>query len=498
LFVLAGLSGLSIGLIPILFFQYIPPLHLTFMAAILFGYAAGGIGVAASPAIEAIWSLCILLPTGYAFGIVSPEQAMTVQILLLSFIGFLVFVANAAKNLMVDSIVIRQERDTLVTELEQKNTKLGEALVRVEESAQTRARVLAAASHDLRQPLHALSIYSAVLAANPAPATLREVGHSIDQIVRALGHLLNGLLDLSRLSVGYYTPDKRAFALDKTVQDICTEFETPAAAKQLAFIRKLQPVRIHGDQTAVGRIVRNLLDNAIKYTDRGQIHVATGIESGSAIVSISDTGKGIPVAEQSRVFEEFYQIDNPGRDRSKGVGLGLTLVQRLSELIEAELSLESEVGRGTHFRIRFPDAVLETPLVADSDANAIERVPLDDKRIYLVDDEIDILKSMSTLLKVWGVVPLTAETPSAAELLFIQNGVPDLLIVDLRLGNAEHGAQLARRMQLVYGGFPVLVMTGETSSEALRQANEQAYLMLQKPIAQEDLHAAISALLGPV
>jgi signal transduction histidine kinase len=492
--VLAGFSGLSLGLLAIVAFKYVPPMQITFMAAILFGYAAGGIGVAASPAIETTWSLSILLPAGYAYGALTPEQATAVWLLLLCFSGFLVFVANAAKNLLVQSIIIRHERDALVMDLERKNSQVREALTKVEQSAESRARVLAAASHDLRQPLHALSIYSAVLAANPAPETLQEVGHSVDKIVRSLGNLLNGLLDLSRLSVGYYVPDKRSFSLDKAVHDVCAEYQGPSTKKELTFVLDLQPTRIHSDPLAVSRIARNLLDNAVKYTELGQIRVETRVEGLRALLCVTDTGKGIPLSEQKRVFEEFYQIDNPGRDRGRGVGLGLAIVQRLCELIGADISLDSEPGRGSSFVVSFPDLVEEPGYVAEAKEPAKQAV-LNGKRVYVVDDERDILNSMGTLLRVWGMVVSTAGSAQAAESLFIQDGLPNLLLVDLRLGEAEHGALFARRMQMVYGDFPVLVMTGETSSDALRQANEQAYPLLQKPIAQEMLRSAINNLL---
>jgi CheY-like chemotaxis protein len=155
----------------------------------------------------------------------------------------------------------------------------------------------------------------------------------------------------------------------------------------------------------------------------------------------------------------FYQLDNPGCDRSRGVGLGLAIVQRLCELIGATVVVESVVGDGTCFRVSMPA----------------------------------VRKSMRSLLGVWGVSVMTAESPSAADLLFEQHGPPDLMIVDLRLGEEEHGARVADRLQQTYGQFPVLIITGETSSEALRQANERSYTLLQKPIASEVLRRAIVA-----
>ena len=214
--------------------------------------------------------------------------------------------------------------------------------------AQARARVLAAASHDLRQPLHALSVYSAVLASKPAPDLLNEVSANIDQIVRSLGNLLNGLLDLSRLSAGYYVPEHQEVDLERLIAGVCNEFQHPAGQKSLAVIQELDPVRVLGDPVAIGRITRNLIDNAIKYTEQGNVRVALHTElagdASLAVLTVTDTGKGIPASEHSRIFEEFYQLDNPGRDRSRGVGLGLAIVQRLCELIGAQISVVSVVG----------------------------------------------------------------------------------------------------------------------------------------------------------
>jgi CheY-like chemotaxis protein/anti-sigma regulatory factor (Ser/Thr protein kinase) len=341
-----------------------------------------------------------------------------------------------------------------------------------------------------------LSVYSAVLAAHPAPETLSEVSQNIDQIVRSLGSLLNGLLDLSRLSAGYYVPEQQSLSLERLVADVCAEYQRAAAHKGLALLSNLSSIRLMGDALAISRIVRNLIDNALKYTERGEVRVATHLEyrgeASFAVLSVTDTGKGIPAEEQSRIFEEFYQLDNPGRDRSKGVGLGLAIVQRLCELIGATVVVESVVGDGTCFRVSMP-AILAEALPGEGPPTSAAEVSLEHKRVYVVDDELDIRKSMRSLLGVWGVSVMTAESPSAADLLFEQHGPPDLMIVDLRLGEEEHGARVADRLQQTYGQFPVLIITGETSSEALRQANERSYTLLQKPIASEVLRRAIVA-----
>jgi two-component system, sensor histidine kinase len=498
---LAATAGGTIGVGAVILLPHLPILHQALFGATLFAIPAAGVAVSQSSRyIFAAYAISILLPAAVTWGMLHGSQALGVGALVSLFCAVLILVAADGEKLLLRSVVIRHERDRLVRDLEARNVDVGAAMARAEQSAQARARVLAAASHDLRQPLHALSVYSAVLAARPAPEILNEVSQNIDQIVRALGSLLNGLLDLSRLSAGYYVPTHQSLALERLIADVSAEYEGPAAQKSLSLRHDLVPIRLSGDALAISRIVRNLIDNAIKYTDVGGVHVTTHLEivdqAQVAVLRVSDTGKGIPVAEQGRIFEEFYQLDNPGRDRSRGVGLGLAIVQRLCELIGATVSVESAEG-GTCFSVRMP-AIHTEAVIAEPAELPVAEKSLQGKRVYVVDDEMDILKSMNTLLCIWGVDAFTADSPRAANGIFEQHGPPDLLIVDLRLGEGENGAQLADRLQRVYGDFPVLITTGETSSDALLQANARGYALLQKPIAPEGLRGAIAeAMLAP-
>ena len=495
--VLAALAGGAIGLGAILFLPESSVVQRATLGFLLTGIPAAGVAVSqSSKYIIGSYALSILVPAGHIWGVIYPDQAAAMGILPLLYSGVLMLVAADGEKLVLRSIIIRHERDRVVKDLEQRNADVRDAMAKAEQSAQARARVLAAASHDLRQPLQALSVYSAILAANPTPETLREVGRDIDQIVRSLGSLLGGLLDLSRLSSGHYVPDKKIFALDEIVDGICHEMKSLASAKGLALIRTIAPMRLRGDAVAAGRITRNLLDNAIKYTDAGELRIETAIEGELAVLSITDSGRGIPQSEHNKIFEEFYQLDNPGRDRTRGVGLGLTIVQRLCELLEAKVTVDSAPGRGARFSVAFPGLINHSPSadsIDDSPDAARSSAALVGKRVYVVDDEIDIRKNMCALLEMWGMTVWTAASPAEANVLFNDCGRPDVLIADLRLGSGEHGAAMAERLRHAFGPFPVLIITGETVSDALRQANEDGYVVLQKPIAPEALHEAINA-----
>jgi two-component system, sensor histidine kinase len=494
---LAVAAGGAVGVGAIFFLPRLPILDQALLGAILFAMPAAGVVVSQSSRyIVAAYALSMLIPACATWMILHPSQALALAGLMILYCVVIILAAADCDRLLLRSVMIRNERDRLIRDLEQRNIEVRAAMGAAEQSAQARARVLAAASHDLRQPLHALSVYTAVLAANPAPEALREVATNIDQIVRSLGSLLHGLLDLSRLSAGHYVLERRTLSLDKVIGGVCAEFERAAAAQGLALTVDIAPAQTTGDPLAIARIARNLLDNALKYTERGSIKVSVRLDGKGAersvVLTIEDTGKGIPASEHSRIFEEFYQLDNPGRDRSKGVGLGLTIVQRLCELSGAQVSVHSEPGQGTCFRVEFP-AVTNTAEPREANAEARAYVSLQGVRVCLVDDEMDILKSMGHLLKAWGMESFTTDSAAGAEQIFRERGKPDLLITDLRLGKGEHGAELATRMRKQFGNFPVLVITGETTSASLQEASERGFKLLQKPVVAETLREAIVA-----
>jgi len=495
LILLAACTAASIGLAATVFIPYMPLADQALMMIIFFTLPAAGVSVAvSSQQILAAYAFFILVPAATSWGLQYPSQITTVAGLTALYWWFIISVASDGEQLLRRSIEIRCERDRMVRDLERRNLEVREAVNKAEHSSQARARVLAAASHDLRQPLHALSVYSAVLNSNPSVETLPKVASNIDRLVRVLGGLLHGLLDLSRLSTDYYVPEKQRVSLERLVGEVCNEFEADAKNKNLSLIRALQPIQLHDDPVAIARIARNLLDNALKYTDQGEIWVLTRLKDHQALLIIEDTGRGIPADEQNRIFEEFYQLDNPGRDHEKGVGLGLAIVHRLCELIGASITLHSAPGKGARFTVAFPS--IATDSIPKNAPDSIDSSVLKDKLIFVIDDEIDILDSMNTLLQSWALRIKTAQSAQNLETLFEQYGKPNLLIADLRLNGDEQGATLAKRLRQLHGDFQVLIVTGETVSDELQQANAEGYPIMQKPLACDELFGVICTILN--
>lgn len=488
-------AGGAVGIGAACCFPRLPIFDQAMLGVVLFAMPAAGVAVSQSSRyIVAAYSLSILIPAAASWMIVHPDEAIASGGLVALYCSLVILVAVESDQLLLRSVIIRHERDRLVRDLESRNADVGAAMQRAEQAAQSRARVLATASHDLRQPLHALSIYSAVLAANPEPDQLREVGANIDQIVRSLGSLLHGLLDLSRLTAGHFVPDCKQMALDEVVAAVCAEYERTALGKGLQLYTDIEAVRLFGDPVAIGRIVRNLVDNAIKYTEHGSVTVSVRLQDEGdapvATISVADTGVGIPAGEETRIFEEFYQLANPGRDRSKGVGLGLAIVKRLCELIEAEISVSSAPGKGSDVRVKIRGVLTDTERAAPA-LEWNEGDDLSGRSVYLIDDEVDILRSTQQLLATWGMHVATAESAAAAEQLFARSQRPDVLITDLRLRSGENGADLARRLQQRFPGLPTLIITGEVSATAIRQVTELGAVLLYKPLTAEALRRAI-------
>lgn len=503
---LAILAGLEAGVMAPLFTPYLDALNQTFLTFMLVAFPALGLAVSIAPRYMAgLYGAAILIPTSATWVVLHPQHLLASIVTTIAYILALLFATNESEKLLARSIAIRRERDQVVRDLERSNAEVNAAAARAEAAALARTRVLAAASHDLRQPLHALSIYSAILVANPTPATLGEVANHIDQIVRSLGALLHGLLDLSQLSSSHYVPNRQRFALDVLLAGVCTEFESAAANKGLFLVRDLRSTTLDGDPMALVRIARNLIENAIKYTRRGGLIVRLRHDGQIATLTVEDTGEGIDSEEHERIFEEFYQLGNKGRDPSQGVGLGLAIVERLVSLIGARISLDSRLGEGSRFEVRVPGVSATPPSAAAidvtdaTDAPAVAFVPLDkvaaQQRIYLVDDESSIVRSMTVLMNSWNFEVHSAEDIAGTAALFSELGCPDLLIADLRLRGHEHGFALVARMHEIHGNFPVLFITGETSSDALHRARAAGWPLLHKPVDAQTLHRTIQSLL---
>lgn len=399
------------------------------------------------------------------------------------------------EQVLRESFEIRYDNLALISELELQRAAVAVERDRAEEANRAKSRFLASASHDLRQPLHTLSLYSAALSARRTDERTQEVAREIGAAIHSLATLLDALLDISKLDAGAVRAEPARLALHALLDRVGAEFRPVAEAKALALETELAPVFVETDAVLLERIVRNLVDNAIKYTSRGSVRLRLVEEANRAVLTVSDTGSGIPASEHERIFEEFFQLSNPERDRSKGIGLGLAIVRRLADLLWIDVSLESQPGEGTTFRLSLP--AVERALGAPESAKRAGRDRTHvsaGTRVLVVDDEGSVRRGMQTLLESWGFqVTLAAGLEHALESL--RSHALDLVIADYRLRGSETGANLIRRAREIRPGIPALLITGDTTRELSEQADELGIALLRKPVEESALQHAIATAL---
>lgn len=368
-----------------------------------------------------------------------------------------------------------------------------------EKANQSKSRFLAAASHDLRQPIHTLGLF---VAAAKHPTTVQEHALIIDRIESAVGSLaalFDSLLDISRLDAGILQPQFKTVALRPILQKLLIEHGPEANAKNLKFRFRCPDISVRTDPLLLERMIRNLLSNALRYTNTGGVLIACRKRVAYVRIEVWDTGIGIASEKQAQVFEEFYQIGNAERDRRHGVGLGLAIVTRIAALLQHPLRLDSRVGRGSCFGVEVPiggihseEAGLTNQIAYDDDTVLLGTV------IVVIDDEADILAALELLLKQWGCVVISADSGvQACDKLQCSGVAPDLILSDYRLRNNETGIGVIGQLRSTFGdNVPALLVTGDTAAERLRDTTLSGLDVLHKPVNADQLKQALIKTLG--
>jgi len=410
----------------------------------------------------------------------------------LYFLWFGAVAEQARRSSMVfaESVKLRFENVDLVEDLRREKAA-------AEQANAAKSRFLAAASHDLRQPVHALSLFVAALRPRAMDDEARGLLDHIDGSVRAMSGLFGGLLDISRLDAGVVEVSKSAVAVQPLLERVCRDYEVQAEAKGLKLRLSKCSATVDSDPLLLERVLRNIIANAVAYTDHGQVLV--GCRRGKQLsIQVWDTGRGIPYQEQEHVFQEFYQLGNPERDRTRGVGLGLAIVRRLTSLLEHPLTVRSTFGKGSVFMIAVPYADAQTVSTAETGQFAIPLLTRGVGLILVIDDEMAIQLAMKSLLESWGYEVITAG--SCAEMLdrtALHRTIPRLIICDYRLRENENGSEAIERLRSEYNEeIPAMLITGDTAPDRLKEAQESGFLLLHKPVPNSRLRASIAHLVG--
>ena len=360
-----------------------------------------------------------------------------------------------------------------------------------------KSRFLAAASHDLRQPMHALQLF--------AEALHHDIGHPeragrlilrLQDSIGAMSGMLDALLDISALEAGTLKKAVHDFPVQVLLRRLENTFAPLAVERGLRFRLVTSKAWIRSDPELLARIVENLVSNAIKYTHSGGVVVGCRRRADALSIEVWDSGVGIPAAHQTEIFQEFFQLDNPERDRSKGLGLGLAIVDRIARLLDHRIHIRSVPGRGSMFAVDVPYGdKAQNVAVPAAIQDVISRFA--EVRVAVIDDENEIVDATKQVLEGWGCVVIGASSEAEMlEALRRRSVTPDFLICDYQLRDAEDGLSVIHNIRLAYGkSIPAVLISGNAAPERVRAARDSGIDLLQKPVAPARLRQAMQHLL---
>lgn len=433
--------------------------------------------------------LAMLLPAALVFSLLDAPYHLVFSGFSIALLFAAAAFAHNVRALIEKSLALRFENLDLVAALTEQKEQADYANL-------SKSRFLAAASHDLRQPMHALGLFVNALGSRLSdPASLKIMGHIVTA-VETLQGMFNALLDVSKLDAGVLTCSRQDFPVQLLFDRLGDEFRMEAEARGLYL--RIVPSRLilYGDAALLERCLRNFLSNALCYTQRGGVVLGCRRRGGGVRLEVWDSGIGIAPALHGEIFQEFYQVGNPERDRNKGFGLGLAIVQRISRLTQHPVSLRSLPGKGSVFRIEVPRGAASA--VAAAPVQEVVLNPLQGLLIGLVDDDKEVIAAMRALLASWGCELLAGEAGADLLAAMRETGrVPDVVISDYRLRDGENGAEVIRQVAQQAGRtLPGIIVTGDTGEARLREAAASGYHLLHKPVRPAKLRALLSHLLN--
>jgi signal transduction histidine kinase len=388
-------------------------------------------------------------------------------------------------------------RDDLQRQVQAATLELRERKEEAETATRAKSRFLAAASHDLRQPTHALGMFVARLAQLPGDTETKRVVAGVDASVRALQDMLDALLDLSRLEAESVQVRRLAFPIESVFEQVRHAFSGTAANKGLRLRFRPSRAWVLSDPILLHRVLLNLVSNAVRYTAHGSVLVACRTLHGGTHtrVEVWDSGIGIAPEHQQKVFGEFFQVGNTERDRTKGLGLGLSIVDRSCRLLEHPLAMRSQPGCGTRFSLTVPLASTQTDGPHDSASDSVPFDELSGLHVLLIEDDSLGSAALSGLLESWGCTVTVADGQQMACDKLRRGPVPDVIVSDYRLRDGHHGVGTVRLLREISGhAIPACLVSGDTDAEVLSQARSAGLVLLHKPVRPAKLRSLLRRL----
>lgn len=398
---------------------------------------------------------------------------------------------------------VRERTDALhraLDELGQVNTRLLAAKAEAEAANLSKTKFLAAVSHDLLQPLNAARLFASALETHALPDTSQALVGHIGRSLKDVEGLLGTLVDISRLDAGVLRADKAPFAVSTLLDALAEEYRQVAGVRGLALHYVPSSAVIESDLALLARVIRNFLSNAVRYTEHGHVLLGCRRRQGGLEIMVGDTGPGIPEQQREAIFLEFRRANQANSAHSRGLGLGLAIVDRISTMLEQPVTLSSRPGVGALFSITVPYAEAASASVLPRTRYHLSLVevadPLQGCVIWVVDDDLAIIEGMQALLGSWGCRVRAAATVSALEATS-DGERPAVLLVDYHLGDhRENGIELAARLQRRYPGLAAVVITANHEAEIKRATREAGMHCLLKPLKPLRLRMLLGTLLN--
>lgn len=492
----SSVSGLLWGVFGWVGFIPEAPLLLSFTVVVLTGLVCGTVpSLSAFPPALIGSILATVLPV--AARVITSDSAISAGFLflLVSLVVINFYYCRITYRMLRETISLRLENEKLVEHLEEERD-------RAQSADRAKTRFLAAASHDLRQPIHALSLLVSTIAVlgqrgNVPSSQAKDLAGRAKSIIGNLSGLLNALLDISKLDAGIVTVTKETVGLRELFRDFRSEFQEAANQRDLRWRVVDSDLEVESDPMMLKRILNNLLTNAFRYTTHGGVLLGCRKRGDLVEIQVWDTGPGIPIDQQTMVFEEFVQLQNPARDRTQGLGLGLAIVRRTAELLRHPLKLKSVPGRGSMFSVAVPIVRMAKAPERHTEVSP-EAIGAG---IMVVEDESDILEAMTMLLELEGHRVYAGRSAAEAQKAYAQamargKAPVDLIISDYRLGDGATGIEAIQALRTFVGrAVPAIIVTGDTSPSRLREVNASGSRILHKPITDEELRQTILAVL---
>lgn len=370
--------------------------------------------------------------------------------------------------------------------------KLRQARDEAERANLAKSKFLASASHDLRQPLQSLVLFAGVLKGYVEGPRGQQALKQLENGLGTLKALLDSLLDVSQLDAGIVKPEITDFPISAVLDEIAASYAPVAEAKGLTWQVESCTEGVRTDMTLLGRVLRNLIENVIRYTRSGHIRIICRRIEGRLIIEVEDTGIGIPAEQLDRIFEEFHQVGNHARDRAQGLGLGLAIVRRIADLLGHRIVTRSQPGEGSTFSIELPLAISEAaglPVLGDAGSaqNGHGRF------VVVIDDDTMVLESLEAILIEWGYQTLTATNAEEAIARVRElSRRPDILIADYRLRDGHTGTEAVLAIRTLFNHpIPGLILTGETDLRFLHECAGHDLGIAHKPVMPLQLGRAL-------